>query len=74
MGNVDIWKEQHLYYGSSSSETRFGYEQRWDNEDATVLQMTVDGKENRDKPKMRWRDIDKEYRIQYKMTTDVIEN
>ena len=37
----------------------FGRVQRRDKDDATrkILQMTVDGKRNRGRPKLRWRDL-----------------
>ena len=37
----------------------FGHVQRGDKDDATrkILQMTVDGKRNRGRPKLRWRDL-----------------
>ena len=36
-----------------------GHVQRRDKDDATrkILQMTVDGKRNRGRPKLRWRDL-----------------
>ena len=38
---------------------RFGHVQRRDKDDASreILQMTVDGKQNRGRPKLRWRDL-----------------
>ena len=40
----------------------FGHVQRRDKDDVTrkILQMTVDGKQNRGRPKLRWRDLVKE--------------
>ena len=40
----------------------FGHVYRRDKHDATrrILQMTVDGKRNRGKPKLRWRDLVKD--------------
>ena len=40
----------------------FGRVQRRENEEATrkILQMTVGGKRNRGRPKLRWRDLVKE--------------
>ena len=64
--NVDIWKEAHMYpMAELFREKRlrwFGHVQRRDKDDATrkILQMTVDGKINRGRPKLRWRDLVKD--------------
>ena len=62
--NVDIWKEAHMYpMAEFLREKRwFGHVQRWDEDEATrkILQMTVDGKQNRGRPNLRWRDLVKE--------------
>ena len=61
--NVDIWKEARMYpMAEFLREKRlrwFGHVQRRDKDDATrkILQMTVDGKRNRGRPKLRWRDL-----------------
>ena len=58
--NVDIWKEARMYpMAEFLREKRlrwFGHVQRRDKDDATrkILQMTVDGKRNRGRPKLRW--------------------
>ena len=60
--NVDIWKEAHMYsmaeFFKEKSLRWFGHVQRRDKDDATrkILQMEVDGKRNRGRPKLRWRD------------------
>ena len=64
--NVDIWKEAHMYpMAEFLREKRlrwFGHVQRRHKDEATrnILQMTVDGKRNRGRPKPRWRDPVKE--------------
>ena len=66
MRNVEIWKEAHMYLTAEFLREKrvrwFGHVQRRDKDDATrnILQMTVDGKRNRDRPKLRWRDLVKE--------------
>ena len=55
----------------------FGHVQRRDKHDATrnILQMTVDGKRNRGRPKLRWRDLVKEdNRVRNHMTTEMAED
>ena len=60
---LDIWKEACMYpMAEFLREKRlrwFGHVQRRDKDDATrkILQMTVDGKRNRGRPKLRWRDL-----------------
>ena len=39
-----------------------------------ILQMTVDGKRNRGRPKLRWRDLVKEGMARNQMTTDMSDN
>ena len=64
--NVDIWKEAHMYpMVEVFREKRlkwFGHVQRRDKDEATrtILQMTVDGKRDRSRPKLRWRDLVKD--------------
>ena len=60
MRNVDIWKEAHMMYPMAEFLTEkrlrcFVHVQRLYKDDATrkILQMTVDGKRNRDRPKLR---------------------
>ena len=50
----------------------FGHVQRRDKDDATrnILQMTVDGKQNRGRPKLRWRDD----MARNQMTTEMAED
>ena len=47
-----------------------------DKDEATrkILQMTVDGKRNRGRPKLRWRDLVKEDMARNQMTTVMAEN
>ena len=51
----------------------FGYVQLRDKDDATrkILKMTVDGKRNRGRPKLRWRDLVKEDMVRNRMTTEI---
>ena len=50
--------------------------QRRDKDDATrkILQMTVDGKRSRRRPKLRWRDLVKEDMARNQMTTEMAED
>ena len=54
----------------------FGHVQRRDKDDATrkILQMTVDGKKNRCRLKLRWRDLVKEGMAGNQMTTEMAED
>ena len=54
----------------------FGHVQRGDKDKATrnILQMTVDGKRNRGRPKRRWRDLVKEDMVRNQMTTEMAED
>ena len=54
----------------------FGHVQRRDKYDATrkILQMTVDGKRIRGRPKLRWRDLVKEDMARNQMTTEMAED
>ena len=78
--NLDIWKEAHMYpMGESLREKRLrwcGHVQRRDKDDATrkILPMTVDGKQNRGRPKLRWRDLVKEDMARNRMTTKMAED
>ena len=49
--------------------------QRRDKDDATrkILQMTVDGKRNRGRPKLRWRDLLKDDMARNQMMTEMAE-
>ena len=73
--NVDIWKEAHMYpMAEFLREKRlrwFGHVQRRDKDDSTrkILQMEVDGKRNRGRPKLRWRDLVKDDMARNQMTT-----
>ena len=53
----------------------FRHVQRRDKDDATIniLQMTVDGKRNRGRPKLRWRDVMKEDMARNQMITEMAE-
>ena len=78
--NVDIWKEAHMYpMAEFLREKRlrwFGHVQRRDKDDATrkILQMEVDGKRNRGRPKLRWRDLVKDDMARNQMTTEMAED
>ena len=50
----------------------FGHVQMRDTDEATrkILQMTVAGKRNRGRPKLRWRDLVKEAMARNQMTTN----
>ena len=54
----------------------FGYVQRRDKDEATrkILQMTVDGKRNRGRPKLRWWDLVKENMARNQMTAEIAED
>ena len=54
----------------------FGHEQRRDKDEATrrALQITVDGKRNRGRPKLRWRDLVEEDMVRNQMTTEMAED
>ena len=54
----------------------FGHVQREDKDEATrkILQMTVDGKRNRIRSKLRWRDLVKEDMARNQMTTAMAED
>ena len=47
-----------------------------DKDDATrkILQMIVDGKRNRGRPKLRWRDLVKEDMARNQITTEIAED
>ena len=79
--NVDIWKEAHMYpMAEFLREKRlrwFGHVQlRRDKDDATrkILQVEVDGKRNRGRPKLRWRDLVKDDMARNQMTTEMAED
>ena len=78
--NVDIWKEAHMYpMAKLLREKRlrwFGHVQRRDTYAATrkILQMTVDVKRNRARPKLRWRDLVKDDMAKSQMTTEMAED
>ena len=52
----------------------FGQVQRRDKDEATrkIIQMTVGGKRNRSRPKLRWRDLVKEDMARNPMTTEMV--
>ena len=76
----DIWKEAHLYtIAELLRDNRlrwFGHVQRRDKDEARrrALQMTVDGKRNRDRPKLRCRDLVEEDMARNQMTTEMAED
>ena len=78
--NVDIWKEAHVYPTAEFLREKmlrwFGHVQRPDKDDATIkiLQMPVDGKRNRGRPKLRWRDPVKDDLAINQMTTEMAED
>ena len=53
-----------------------GHVQRRDKDDATrkILQMTVDGKRNRGRLKLRWRDLVRDDMARNQMTTEMAED
>ena len=55
---------------------RFGHVQRRDKGQGMrkILQMTVDEKQNRGRPKLRWRDLVKEDMGRNQMTTEMAED
>ncbi len=61
--NVDICKEAHVYPMTEFLRKKrlrwFGHVHRRNKDDATrkILQMEVDGKRNRGRPKLGWRDL-----------------
>ena len=76
--HVDICKEANMYpMAEFLREKRlrwFGHMQRRDKDDATrkILQMMeVDGKRNRGRPKLRWRDLVKDDMARNQMTTEM---
>ena len=50
-----------------------GHLKRWDKDEATrnILQMTVNGKRNRGRPELRWRNLVKEDMARNQMTTEM---
>ena len=54
----------------------FGHVQKLDKDEATrkILEMTVDGKQNRGRPKLRWGDLVKEDMARNQMTTEMSED
>ena len=78
--NVNIWKEAHIYpVAEFLREKRFisfGHVNKRDKDDAMrkILQMTVDGKRNRGRPKLRWQDLVKGDMARNQMTTEMAED
>ena len=80
--NVDIWKEAHMYpMAEFLREKRlrwFGHVQSRAIDDATrkdiADEMTVDGKRNRGRPKLRWQDLVKDDMARNQMTTEMTED
>ena len=78
--NEDIWKEAHMCpMAEFLREKRlrwFGHVQRRDIDDATrkILQMEVEGKRNRGRPKLRWRDLVKDDMARNQITTEMAED
>ena len=73
-------KEAHTYPMAEFLREKklrwFGRVQRRDKVDATrtLLPMTVDGKRNRGRPKLRWRDLVKDHMARNQMTTEMAED
>ena len=80
--NVDIWKEAHMCpMAEFLREKRlrwFEHVQRRAKDNATrkyiADDMTVDGKRNRGRPKLRWRDLVKDDMARNQMTTEMAED
>ena len=78
--NVDTRKEAHMYpmveFHREKMLRWFGHVQRRDKEEAArkILQMAVDGKRNRGRPKLRWRDLMKEDIARNQTTIEMAEN
>ena len=78
--NVDIWKEAHIYPTAEFLKEKrlrwLGHVQTRDKDDAsrTILEMTVDGKRNRGRPKLIWRDLVKEDMAIKQMMTEMAEH
>ena len=78
--NVDIWKEAHIYpmveFLREKRLRWFGHVQRQDKDEVTtkLLQIAVDGKRNRGRPKLRRRDLVKENTARNQMTTEMAED
>ncbi len=74
MRNVDIWKEALMYpmveFLREKRLRWLGHVQRNDKDDATrkILQMEVDGKRNRGRPKLIRRDLVKDDMARNQMT------
>ena len=79
MRNVDIWEEAHMYPTAEFLREKrlrwFGHVQKRDKYETTrqILQMTVDGKRNRGRSKLRWRDPVKDDMARNQMTTEMAE-
>ena len=77
--NIDIWKEAHMYLMAEFLREKrlrwFGHVQRQDKYEATrkILQTEIDGKRNRGRPKLRWRDLVKEDMARNQMATEMAE-
>ena len=73
--NVDTWKEAHVYPIAEFLRDKrliwFGHVQGRDKYYATrkILQMTVDGKRNRGRPKLIWRELVNDDMARNQMTT-----
>ena len=80
MRYVDIWKDTHTYpMAEFLREKRlrwFGHVQRRDKDEPTRkrLHMTVDGKRNRGRPKLIWRELVKVDMARNQMTTEMAED
>ena len=78
--SVDVYMERGMYpMAEFTREKRlrcFGHVQRRDKDEATrnILQMAVDGKRNRGRPRLRWRDLVKEDMVRNQMTTEMAED
>ena len=79
MRNVHTWKEAHMYPMAEFLRQKrlrwFRHVQRRYRDEATItiLQMTVDGKRNRGRPTLRWRDLVKDDMARNQTTTEMAE-
>ena len=78
--NEDIWKKAGMYPMAEFLREKmlrwYGHVQRRDKYDATrkILQMMVDGKRNRGRPTLRWRDLVRDDMARNQMTTEMTED
>ena len=79
MIHVDIWKEAQVPGGRNHQTEEV--EMVWtcakagsDKATKQLLQMTVDGKRHRGRPKLRWRDLVKQDIARSQLTTETAED